>query len=112
MHPFLQKQTVHSSFAIMPQWTDDMVIAHWGQLSIPDIKELESLLYPSKDFIYPVVPISMKDLNIGEQIEKMKGNYMIQSHCLLRIHIWKLNCFLTFSHMEKGLGEKNPVPSH
>ena len=68
--PFVQKQTVHSSFAIMPQWIDDMVIAHGGQLSIPDIKELEGLLYPSKDFIYPVVPISMKDLNIGEQIEK------------------------------------------
>ena len=70
LRPFIQKQTVHSSFAVMPQWTDDMVIAHGGQLSIADIKQLEGLLYPSTEFIYPVVPISIKDINIGEQIQK------------------------------------------
>ena len=57
--PFMQKQTVHSSFPVMPQWTDDMVIAHGGQLSIADIKQLEGLLYPSTEFIYPVVPTSI-----------------------------------------------------
>ena len=68
LRPFIQKPTVHSSFAVMPQWTDDMVIAHGGQLSIADIKQLEGLLYPYTEFIYPVVPISIKDINIGEQI--------------------------------------------
>ena len=72
MKPFLNKQTEHSSFAGIPKWTYDMVIAHGGQL--------EGLLYPSKDFINPVVPTLIKDINIGEQIEKMKRTkYMMQN---------------------------------
>ena len=54
----------------MSQWTDDMVIAHGRQLSITDMKQLEGLLHPFTDFIYPVVPTSIKDTNIGEQIQK------------------------------------------
>ena len=73
LKPFLDNQTVHSSFAGMPKWTDDMVIAHGGQLPVKDIKQLEGLLYPSRDFIHPVVPTSIKDINIGEQIQKKKN---------------------------------------
>ena len=49
---------------------DRLVIAHGRQLSITDIKQLEGLLYPCTEFIYPVVPTSIKDVNIGEQIQK------------------------------------------
>ena len=57
----------------MPKWTDDMVIAHGGQLPIKDIANFEGLLYPSTQFIHPVLPTSIKDLNIGEQIEKVRN---------------------------------------
>ena len=69
----MNQQTVHSHFAGMQKWTDDMVIAHGGQLPIKDIANLEGLLYPCTQFRYLVVPTSIKDLNIGEQIEKVKN---------------------------------------
>ena len=61
VRPFMNHQTVHSHFAGMPKWTDDMVIAHGGQLPMKDIANLEGLLYPLTQFIYPVLPTSIKD---------------------------------------------------
>ena len=83
----MNQQTVHCHFAGMPKWTDDMVIAHGGQLPIKDIANLEGLLYSSTQFIYPALPTSIKDLNIGEQYKRSKTNHMMQNHFHLMIHI-------------------------
>lgn len=67
---YCSEYSVNTTVPCFPKWTEDMEIAHGGQLHENEIEKLEGLLLPSCQFIRLAVPTPIQEITIGEVIEK------------------------------------------
>ena len=74
MQSFCSQQSVGADFPCFPRWTSNMVVAHGGQHSAYKTENQEGLLFPSTQFIQPVIPTCIGEFNIWTQTEKAKSS--------------------------------------